>query len=177
MGGRGYPPHAAEIAAVAAARELYPTDRAARVLFEERRWPEGTRCPWCRRDWGKRPRPASGLFQCAGCVATFSVRTGTILKWSPLPLHKWLYAFAYLGAARLRPSCWRMASLCRMQANTAVRIIHRMRAVAGGTLENLERQPLSVLVDAVLDFRPHDDLKRPRGWQVKPLWSRRDSQE
>src|ERR1700722_13831180 len=71
-------------------------EHKAREYLESTRWRDGTACPRCSSS--KRPyelkgnahRP--GLWKCAGCLKQFTVKTGTILERSKVPLTKWLLA-------------------------------------------------------------------------------------
>ncbi len=82
--------------------ELFPTDEAAREWFEAKMWPEGRHCPRCGsietiECKGKPPMP----YWCPACKSHFSVRIGTVLEGSPLPLRKWVYAI-YLHLTSLK---------------------------------------------------------------------------
>ena len=70
--------------------ELFPTEDAARDWFEAIYWPDGVRCGHCG---SARVRPvASGKpmpHWCSDCRKYFSVKTGTVMEGSNLPLRKW----------------------------------------------------------------------------------------
>lgn len=79
----------------------FPDEEAARKFFEEKRWPHTRFCPHCgsvsvAEVKNHRPMP----YRCRDCRAHFSVRTGTVLADSRLPLHKWLMAIYMLTTAR-----------------------------------------------------------------------------
>lgn len=79
--------------------KLFPDQEAARSYLESRLWPEGPRCPVC--GLGERiTARASGYYRCNQCKEDFTVRTGTIMERSHVPLHKWLYAMYLLVTAR-----------------------------------------------------------------------------
>ena len=72
--------------------DRFPSENSARQWFEETRWPNGPVCPRC--DSGERvsevksgkPMP----WRCLGCKKHFSVKLGTTMEGSPLPLRKWV---------------------------------------------------------------------------------------
>ena len=82
--------------------DMFPTDDAAREWIEAKVWPEGRRCPRCGHDktveCGEgHPMP----YRCYRCNRYFSVRIGTVMEASPLPLRKWVYAI-YLHLTGLK---------------------------------------------------------------------------
>lgn len=81
--------------------QRFPNDEAARKFFEARRWPDGTHCPHCGSaaiSECKDHKPMA--YRCRDCRQHFSVRTGTVLAESRLPLHKWLMAVYMMTTAR-----------------------------------------------------------------------------
>lgn len=82
--------------------EMFPTDDAAREWFEAKVWPDGRHCPRCgsvetTECTGTPPMP----YWCPSCKKHFSVRIGTVMEGSPLPLRKWVYAI-YLHLTSLK---------------------------------------------------------------------------
>ena len=70
-----------------------PDEDAARRWFEELLWPNGERrCPSCGSDDTHECAHATMPYRCRACRRYFSVRTGTVMAGSPLPLLKWAYA-------------------------------------------------------------------------------------
>ena len=73
--------------------EKFPTEAAARKWFEEILWPNGDRhCPRCASLGTYRCKHAKMPYRCRDCGKYFSVKTGTLMAGSPLPLRKWAYA-------------------------------------------------------------------------------------
>ena len=73
--------------------EMFPTEEAAREWFEEIVWPNGNRhCPRCASLGTYRCKHAKMPYRCRDCGKYFSVKTGTVMAGSPLPLRKWAYA-------------------------------------------------------------------------------------
>ena len=78
-------------------------DAKAEAWFVTRRWPNGLECPYCDSDAvstrkGRRQTPQ---YHCKDCLANFTVKTGTIMHDSKLPLSKWALAF-YLYSTNLK---------------------------------------------------------------------------
>lgn len=81
--------------------QRFPNEEAARKFFEEKRWADSTHCPHCGSvavSECKDHKPMA--YRCRDCRQHFSVRTGTVLAESRLPLHKWLMAIYMMTTAR-----------------------------------------------------------------------------
>ena len=79
----------------------FPDENAARLYFEKRRWDNRPVCGHCGSSNAveckdHKPMP----YRCRDCRKHFSVRTGTVLAESRLPLQKWLLAIFMLTSAR-----------------------------------------------------------------------------
>jgi transposase-like protein len=91
--------------------EQYSTEEAALAYFEEIRWPNGPVCPHCGskdRLWRRTPNTKTGtrlgLWVCGSCSETFTVRVGTVMEGSHIPLQKWLLAFYLMCASKTQIS-------------------------------------------------------------------------
>ena len=84
-------------------QEMFPNERAARMWFENLRWPDGQRpCPRCQSEntrTVKREKPMP--YWCTDCRSYFSVKVGTIMEASNLPVRKWVWAL-YLMSTNLK---------------------------------------------------------------------------
>ena len=81
--------------------DLFPTEEAAHDWFVEQRWSKTERhCPRCGST-GTAPSKRQFTFWCPDCKQRFSVRTGTVLEESRLPLRKWAIAI-YLHLTSLK---------------------------------------------------------------------------
>ena len=109
--------------------EMFPSEDAAREWFEARIWPDGRRCPRCGGDQtsetrNARPQP----YWCKPCRKYFSVKVGTLMEASNLPLKKWAYAI-YLELTRLKGiSSMELHRAIRVRQPTAWFMLHRIRA-------------------------------------------------
>lgn len=81
--------------------QRFPNEETARQYFENNRWAGEVSCPHCGSlsvapVKNMKPMP----YRCRDCRQHFSVRTGTVLAESRLPLHKWLMAIFMMTTAR-----------------------------------------------------------------------------
>jgi len=81
--------------------QRFPNEEAARKYFEAKRWAGEVHCAHCgslsvSEVKDHRPMP----YRCRDCRQHFSVRTGTVLAESRLPLLKWLMAIYMMTTAR-----------------------------------------------------------------------------
>ena len=72
--------------------DKFPTEQAAREHLERASWNCNVTCPVCDSDniyvrKGKR----LGYYDCRDCKENFTVRTGSVMERSHIPLRKWLY--------------------------------------------------------------------------------------
>lgn len=104
----------------------FPTDKEATEFFEKLRWADGVICPYCGSrhiSSCKVPMP----YRCRNCRKHFSVRIGTILNESKLPLQKWLLAIYILTNAKKGISSLQLAEYLGVTQKTAWFLAHRIR--------------------------------------------------
>ena len=81
---------------------MFPDENAAREWFESILWPDGVRyCPRCESNNTHECSHAKMPYRCRDCRKYFSIKTGTVMAGSPLPLLKWVYAI-YLDTTSLK---------------------------------------------------------------------------
>jgi len=107
--------------------EVFPDQEAARLYLEGRLWPNGAVCPDCRSGERITVRGRLGFYHCNTCNFDFTVRTGTILERSHIPLHKWVYAMYLLVTARKRISSMQLAKEIGVTLKTAWFMLSRLR--------------------------------------------------
>ena len=82
--------------------DRFPNEIAAKTWFESIRWPHGRTCPYCASTHTKPiPRERPMPYHCRTCRKYFSVKTGTVMQASNLPLRKWVIGF-YLMSTNLK---------------------------------------------------------------------------
>jgi len=106
----------------------FPNEESARLYFEQERWSNGIICPHCgsvhiSECKDHRPMP----YRCRGCRKHFSVRVGTVLEESKVPLRTWLLAIYMLTTARKGIPSTQLARELSITQKTAWFLAHRIR--------------------------------------------------
>jgi transposase-like protein len=105
---------------------LIPDESAAREYLESARWPQGITCIHCGHDdvWKIR---GGKLYTCKKCREQFTIRTGTVMEASHIPLQKWLYAMYLLTVSRKGISSIQLAKELGITQKSAWFMAHRLR--------------------------------------------------
>ncbi len=109
--------------------DMFPTEEAATAWFESVLWPDGERhCGKCgsirtREVLSAKPMP----YWCTDCRSYFSVRTGTPIARTNVPLRKWAIAI-YLCLTSLKSvSSMKLSRDIGVKQETAWFMLHRIR--------------------------------------------------
>jgi transposase-like protein len=113
---------------------IFHNEDKAREHLERGRWNGEPTCPHCgsarvRRMGGK---TQAGMFLCNDCRDKFTVRTGTLMERSHVPLHKWLLATHILAASKKGMSAKQMERMLGVTYKTAWFLCHRIREAMSG---------------------------------------------
>ena len=81
--------------------DMFPDEESAREWLESRVWPDGRHCPKCGSVRTHEASHAKMPYRCSDCRGYFSVKTGTVLENSKIPLRKWVFAI-YLHLTSLK---------------------------------------------------------------------------
>ncbi len=108
--------------------DLFPNEDAARQWFEKIVWNGERCCGHCGSlSTGKVPNEKPMPYWCPDCRSYFSVRTGTALESSKLPLRKWAFA-VYIYATTLKSvSSMKLHRDIKVTQKTAWFMLHRIR--------------------------------------------------
>lgn len=106
--------------------KMFPDQEAARVYLEARLWPSGPRCPICA-GLDRITTRKDGYYRCNKCAEDFTVRTGTVMERSHVPLHKWLYAMYLLVTARKGISSLQLSKEIGITQKSAWFVLGRLR--------------------------------------------------
>ena len=112
--------------------ELFPTEEAATEWFESVVWEGGRHCPKCGSVETKEVPNAKPMpYWCKGCRSYFSVRTGTPMARSNIPLRKWAIAI-YLCLTSLKSvSSMKLHRDLGVSQRAAWFMLHRIREAWG----------------------------------------------
>lgn len=110
--------------------EMFATEQKAQRWFEEWMWPDGNlTCPRCGSiDGAYRVKSGKPMpYRCRDCRKYFSVKTGTAMEDSKLPLWKWAWAI-YLEMTSLKGvSSMKLHRDIGVTQKTAWFMLHRIR--------------------------------------------------
>lgn len=113
---------------------IFHDEAKAVAHFEASRWNGEPVCPHCgsfavRRMGGK---TQAGMFLCNDCRDKFTVRTGTVMARSHVPVHKWLLAMHLMAASKKGMSAKQMERMLGVTYKTAWFLCHRIREAMDG---------------------------------------------
>ena len=110
----------------------YHSEEAAYAYVESRIWPNGPICPHCGaakervgRLSGKTTR--IGLYKCYGCRQPFTVKIGTVLEKSHVPMRHWLQTMYLMSASKKGISTRQIQRTFDCSLKTAWFLTHRVR--------------------------------------------------
>jgi len=144
---------------------LFPDKEAATAWFEAKFWPNGRKCPHCQGE-NTHECPGNTMpYRCRPCRKRFSVRTGTLLQSSRVPLLKWVWAI-YIEMTSLKGvSSMKLHRNLGVTQRTAWFMLQRIREA----LAPLQAADLEGPVEANetyiggLEKHEHNKLKAGRG--------------
>jgi transposase-like protein len=116
---------------------IFHDEAKALAHLEASRWNGEPYCPHCgstrvRRMEGK---TQAGMFLCNDCRDKFTVRTGSVMERSHVPLHKWLMATHIMAASKKGMSASQMSRMIGVTYKTAWFLCHRIREAMDGSTD------------------------------------------
>ncbi|MGI8704293.1 MAG: IS1595 family transposase [Sphingomicrobium sp.] len=113
---------------------IFHNEDAAQAHCEASRWAGEPNCPYCGSTRIARlaGKTQAVYFLCHDCRDKFTVRTGSIMERSHVPLHKWLLAFHLLAASKKGMSAKQMERMLGVTYKTAWFLCHRIREAMSG---------------------------------------------
>jgi len=133
------------------------------------RWPYGVQCPHCS---GKRVSflKSRRIWKCMDrdCHKQFSVKTGSVLEDSPIPLDKWLTATWLVVNCKNGISSYEIARDLKVTQKSAWFILHRIRlALRNRSWEKLGNEGGPVEVDECYVGGNPKNMHKSRRWALK----------
>ncbi len=106
--------------------ERIPNEDAAHEYLESARWPDGVSCIHCGHHsvWKVKSRR---LYTCKNCREQFTIRTGTVMEDSKIPLRKWVFAMYLMTVSRKGVSSVQVAKELGITQKSAWFMAHRIR--------------------------------------------------
>ena len=109
-------------------------ETAAVEFFEEQMWGGTPRCAHCgethvyqMKDAKTGQRNKRFLWRCHGCKKQFTVRVGTVLEESRIPLRHWAYAFWRAATSKKGVAALEIQRQCQISYQSALFLMHRIR--------------------------------------------------
>ena len=110
-------------------QSLFPDEESAVKWVEELRWPNGSRC--CPRCKGTKirevPKAEPMPYWCKPCRKYFSVKVGTAMESSPLPVRKWVFGIYLMTTSLKGVSSLKLHNDLGITQRTAWYMEHRIR--------------------------------------------------
>jgi transposase-like protein len=109
----------------------FTNEDKAREFLEASRWPDGPVCPFCgqldtvAKLGGK--SMGAGWYYCSSCQDKFTVRVGTIMERSHIPIHKWLLASHLIVASKKGISALQLSRMLGITYKSSWFMCHRIR--------------------------------------------------
>ena len=116
--------------------EMFPDEATAVSWFEAQVWEQGRHCPRCgNTETREVPNAKPMPYWCGACRSYFSVKTGTALEHSRIPMRKWAFTI-YLCATFLKSvSSMKLHRDIGVTQKTAWFMLHRLREAWAGEIE------------------------------------------
>jgi transposase-like protein len=159
---------------------VFADEDKAREFLEHQRWPAGPVCPHCdsKEAYTLTPKPGSkspvrkGVYKCKACRKQFTVRIGTLLEESKIPIRKWLMGIHLMTSSKKGISSLQMARELGIHQTSAWFMNHRIR-------EAMKEEPMASMLQGVVEVdesyfggRPRKGTgphKRGRGTEKAPV--------
>jgi transposase-like protein len=126
---------------------MFADETKARDWLESKLWPDGPVCPHdgcgCMESYDlAKTRP--GLYKCKACKKQYTVRIGTIMEESKIPICKWLMAIHLMTSSKKGISSHQIARECGVTQKSAWFMNHRIR-------EAIKQEPMASLLEGTVE--------------------------
>ena len=111
------------------ALQAFGDEQVAHDWLVSTRWPQGVRCAYCDSEnvTPRKTKRKTPQFRCRSCRKDFTVKTGSIMESSNLPLSKWAMAY-YLVTTNIKGiSSMKLHRDLKITQRTAWFLLHRIR--------------------------------------------------
>ncbi len=111
--------------------EMFPNERSARIYIEDIMWNGKPICPYCKHNKITSLK-REGVYRCKSCRKDFTVRVGTVMHKSKIPLKLWLYAMYLICTARKGISSLQLSKELGITQKSAWFLSQRIRKACSG---------------------------------------------
>lgn len=143
--------------------EEFPTEDACKEHFKEQREKNGIRCKKCgckRQYWLK----AKWQWQCSKCDFRTTLRSGTVMQSSKLPIQKWYLAILFMSSTKKGFSaCELQRQLGHKRYDTVWSLMHRIRNAMGNRDSRYTLEGMIEFDEAYFEKATPDGIKLKRG--------------
>lgn len=113
--------------------DLFPDEDTARQWFETIRWPDTRTCARCSSErTSPVPNAKPMPYWCSDCRSYFSVKVGTVMESSKIPLRKWAIAFYQMTTNLKGVSSMKLHRDLGISQTSAWFMAHRIREAMDG---------------------------------------------
>ena len=153
---------------------------AAAEFLERMRWGDEPKCPECQSTNVYKMASRTGerhkryLWRCRGCNKQYTVRVGTVMEDSQIPMRHWCYAFWAACASKKGVSALQIKRQTGLTYKSALFLMHRIRHAMSDVGEPQPR--LSGVIEADETYvggkpRVRGTRKRGRGTTKAPVFA------
>jgi hypothetical protein len=143
--------------------QKFPTEESCKLHFKEQREKNGIKCKKCgskKHYWLK----AKWQWQCADCSFRSTLRSGTIMQSSKLPVQIWYLAILFMSATKKGMSaCELQRQLDYKRYDTIWSLMHRIRSAMGNRDERYQLEGMIELDEGYFEKATPDGIKLKRG--------------
>ena len=149
-------------------QKIFPDDDTCANWLFEMRWPDGFECPACGHKVCYALKTRKWLYECKGCQKQTSIRAGTMMQDSKLPLVTWFWAVYLMTSHSNGISALQLQKQLALGSyRTAWLLLGKLRAA----MVNPDRNLLSGLVEideTSIRYRTkNDEVRRGRSHEGK----------
>ncbi len=106
--------------------EMFPNEASARIYLEKQMWNDNPVCPYCGKKHITNLKK-EGVYRCKSCTKDFTVRVGTVMHKSKIPLRKWLYAMYLVVTSRKGVSSLQLSKELGITQKSSWFLLQRIR--------------------------------------------------
>jgi transposase-like protein len=150
----------------------WASEQTAVEYMERQRWGDSPACPKCgvtdvyqMREAKTGQRSKRFLWRCRGCKQQYTVRVGTIMEDSAIPLQHWCFAFAAACASKKGVSAKQIQRMTGVSYKSALFMMHRIRWAMGGNSQRGKLDGIVEVDETYVGGKPRKKTLRDKAWR------------